>query len=46
MVRDQLDEDVTRNEVDGVVDGECSRMEWDEGFTQGLTVCATEYGIE
>ena len=26
------------------VDGECSRMGWDEGFTKGLTVCAKEYG--
>ena len=32
------------DEMDGIVDGERSRIWWDEGFTQGLTVCAKEYG--
>ena len=44
MARDPLDEDGRRNEVDVILDGEYSRMGWDESFTQGLTLCAKEYG--
>ena len=44
MARDPLDEDGRRYGVDGIEDGECSRMGWDESFTQGLTVCTKEYG--
>ena len=44
MARDPLDKDLRRNGVDGIVDGEFSRMGRDEGFTQGLTVCPKDYG--
>ena len=44
MARDPLDEDRKRYGVDGIVDWECSRMGWDESFTQGLTLCSKEYG--
>ena len=38
------DEDGRRNGVHGIVGGGCPRMGWDEGLTQGLNVCAKEYG--
>ena len=44
MVMDPLDKDERQNGVDRIVDGEHSKMGWEEGFTQGLTFCAKEYG--
>ena len=44
MARNPLKEDGRRYRVDESVDWEYSRMGWDESFTQGLTICAKEYG--
>ena len=40
--KDPLNEDGRRYGVDGIVDWKCSRIGWDESFTQGLTIYAKE----